>query len=53
MTGDKAMSSKQLHNMFRIQLLTLLGLITLMPPAFAVEYWLKTGTTTKTMPGTN
>ena len=37
------MSSKQLHNMFRIQLLTLLGLVTLMPPAFAVDYWLWTG----------
>jgi hypothetical protein len=47
------MNSKKLHNMFRIQLLTLLGLVTLMPPAYAVEYWLKTGANTMTMPGTN
>jgi len=47
------MNSKKLHNMFRIQLLTILGLVTLVPPAYAVEYWLKTGATTMTMPGTN
>ena len=46
------MSSKQLHNMFRIQLLTLLGLVTLMPPVFAADYWLWAGQTTKIMPGT-
>jgi hypothetical protein len=47
------MNSKKLHNMFRIQLLMILGLAALMPPAYAVEYWLKTGANTMTMPGTN
>lgn len=47
------MNSKLLPNVFRINLLTILGLVTVTPLAFAEEYWLQAKPTSKTMPGTN